>query len=169
MDESTSDEALAALAQQGNKQAFALLVERYEVLARRIAFRMMGDSETARDLAQEAILQAYLSLDKLRNGALFQSWLYGIVLNICRNYRRSQKVNFLSLEALAGGLHFDALPFTGSPDPHTVAEMQELHAHVLAAVASLSPKNREATLVLYKNAVFLSLRGNYFFNVNRAE
>jgi len=95
-------------------------------------------------------------LDKLRDQAQFQSWFYGIVLNLCRNYRRRQKVNFLSLEALAGGLQFDLLPFTThEPDPHTLAEMRELHETVLAAVAALSPKNRQATLLFYYEGLSL--------------
>ncbi|MBX3013555.1 MAG: bifunctional nuclease family protein [Caldilineaceae bacterium] len=144
------DVDLVEQAQAGNKQAFNQLVDRYGPMTERIAFRLIGNAETARDLAQEAILQAYLSLATLRQGGSFQSWLYGIVLNVCRNYRRSQKLNFLSLEALAGGLHFDALPFTSTePEPHVLAEMRELHEQVLAAVATLSPKNREATLLFY--------------------
>lgn len=95
-------------------------------------------------------------MDKLRDQAQFQSWFYGIVLNLCRNYRRRQKVNFLSLEALAGGLQFDLLPFTThEPDPHTLAEMRELHETVLAAVAALSPKNRQATLLFYYEGLSL--------------
>ncbi len=145
------DEVILVLAaQSGDKQAFNRLVDRYEAMAQRIALRIMGDAETARDLAQEAILQAYLSIDKLQHPEQFGSWLYGIVLNVCRSYRRHQKVNFLSLEALVGGLVFDALPFTDpAPALHVVVEMRELHAQVLAAVEALSPRNREATLLFY--------------------
>lgn len=156
MDQADSDLVLVEMAQAGDKEAFGRLVNRYEAMALRVAWRMMGEPEIARDLAQEAILQAYLSLDKLREGGQFQNWLYGIVLNVCRNHRRNQKVNFLSLEALVGGLQFDALPFSDStPDPHTLAEMRELHDHVLAAIAALSPKNREATLLFYYEGLSL--------------
>ncbi|MEZ4867375.1 MAG: DUF151 domain-containing protein [Caldilineaceae bacterium] len=150
MDQQPTEIELVQWARAGDKAAFAQLIDRSETMIYRLAGRMVGDPETARDVAQEAILQSYLSLERLRDEAQFQSWLYGIVLNLCRSYRRSKKPNVLSLEALAGGLHFDALPFTDpGPDPHTLAEMREVHEQVLAAVAALSPKNREATLLFY--------------------
>ncbi len=150
MNQAHDEVTLVLAAQGGDKQAFNRLVDRYESMAQRVALHMLGDAESARDLTQESILQAYLSLGKLRREEQFGSWLYGIVLNVCRSYRRSRKVNFLSLEALAGGRAFDALPFTDPvPAPHAVVEMRELHGQVLAAVDALSPRNREATLLFY--------------------
>jgi len=145
-----SDSELVELARQGHKEAFGELVQRYETMAKSIARRLIGPEETARELVQEAMLQAYLSLDNLREATRFKSWFYGIVLNVCRNYRRSQKYSTLSWEAMLGGVRFEALPFAPTlPDPQQIAEEQELHHLVLGAVNSLSPKNRAATLLFY--------------------
>lgn len=152
-----SEVALVLAAQAGDKAAFGHLVERYETIAWRLAVRMVGSRETAHELTQEAMLQAYLSLAHLKDVHAFGSWLYGIVLNVCRNHRRNQNVAVLSLEAMLGGLHFDALPFAGGePAPHEVAELRELHACVLAAVDSLAPTYRKVTLLFYYDQ--LSLR-----------
>ena len=70
--EDTSDSALIALARSGDKRAFGQLVERYQWLVKRIAMGMVSNAEIARELAQEAILQAYLSLDQLRDNARFK-------------------------------------------------------------------------------------------------
>ena len=60
------------------------------------------------------------------------------------------------MEAIAGGLHFDAIPFTGvAPDPQKVAEEQEVYNLVLEAVNALSPKNRTATLLFYQEQLSL--------------
>ena len=91
----------------------------------RIAIGMVANEDVAQDLVQEAMLQAYLCLDRLQDDKRFQNWLYGIVLNVCRSHIRDRKPVFFSLEAIAGGLHFDAIPFTGvAPDPQKIAEEQ---------------------------------------------
>jgi RNA polymerase sigma factor (sigma-70 family) len=150
MKQAQSELALVIAAQAGDKQAFGQLIEQYEHMANQLAHRMVGDQEMARELTQEAMLQAYLSLPQLVHADKFASWLYGIVLNVCRNYRRNRKSSFCSPEALPGGLHFDALLYSSSePGPQEIVEVHELSARVLAAVNALSPKNREATLLFY--------------------
>ncbi|MGH2542180.1 MAG: RNA polymerase sigma factor, partial [Ardenticatenaceae bacterium] len=83
MDE-REDAVLVELARRGEKEAFGVLIGRYHGMAERVAMGMVSQIELARDLAQEAMLQAYLSLGSLRDDRRFQSWLYGIVLNVCR-------------------------------------------------------------------------------------
>ena len=75
----------------GDKEAFGLLVERYQQMVGHIANKMIADEWVARELAQEAILQAYLSLNHLKDASRFKSWLYGITLNICRSYLRIRR------------------------------------------------------------------------------
>ncbi len=101
------DSALLALARNGDKDAFGELVERYQPMAERIALRMVANPAIAQELAQEAILEAYLSLDHLRDDTRFASRLYGITFNVYRGYLRSQKMIFCSLETLVGGLFID--------------------------------------------------------------
>jgi RNA polymerase sigma factor (sigma-70 family) len=145
-----ADSELVALARSGNKDAFNQLIERYQQMVRRIALGMVAHEEIARELAQEALLQAYLSLDHLRDISRFKSWLYGIVLNVCRSYIRDQKINPYSLEAIMGGMYLDMLYYP-SPviDPEEIVEQRELHTIVLQAVQELSPKDRAATLLFY--------------------
>ncbi len=151
-----TDAELVALARSGEKEAFGQLIERYQSMAKRIAIGMVADEDTAQDLMQEAMLQAYLCLDRLQDDRSFKNWLYGIVLNVCRSYIRDARAVFFSLEAMAGGLKFDAIPFTGvAPDPQIVAEEQELYGLVLEAVNALSPKNRTATLLFYQEQLSL--------------
>lgn len=146
-----TDAQLVALARLGDRNAFGELVKRYQPMAKRIAKSMVAN-EDAQDLVQEAMLQAYLSLKYLRDDNSFKNWLYGIVLNVCRSYIRDRHAVFFSLEAMIGGLHFDAIPFMAvAPDPQRVAEEQELYSLVLAAVNTLSPKNRTATLLFYQD------------------
>ena len=145
-----TDFELVLAARSGDKRAFEELIARHQQVVHRLAARMVTDPAVAQDLAQGALLAAYLSLGDLHNPASFQNWLYGITLNTCRTYLRQRRQDFLSLDALAGGLHFDALLFTsGEPGPEEIVATQELHALIQQAVQSLSPKNRDAVFLYY--------------------
>jgi RNA polymerase sigma factor (sigma-70 family) len=144
------DAELVALARGGDKTAFGHLIKRHQTLALRLAQKMIGRADIAQELVQEAFLQAYLSLDRLRDDDRFQSWLCGIVLNVCRTHIRHQKINFLSFEEIMGGSKVDVDIFaSASPSPMKVAQEQELYDLVLEAVNSLSHKNRSTILLFY--------------------
>jgi RNA polymerase sigma factor (sigma-70 family) len=143
-----TDAELVSKSRAGDKQAFGQLIERYEEMAWRVAARMVANENIARELAQEAMLEAYLCLDRLREATRFRSWLYGIVLNVCRSYLRDQKGDLFSWQARRGGLR--SLPWAELPaDPHLITEAQERERLVLAAIDGLSPKNRAVTLLFY--------------------
>jgi RNA polymerase sigma factor (sigma-70 family) len=145
-----TDTELVALARQGDKDAFGLLTQRYHVIARRFASRLIGNEDGAQDLAQEAMLQAYLSLDNLHDPARFKSWLCGIVLNVCRSHLRDRKIVSFSLEAIIGGLQFYPAPFSGAVvTPEKIAEERELYRIVLEAVNTLSAGDRDIILLFY--------------------
>jgi RNA polymerase sigma factor (sigma-70 family) len=136
-----SDPELILLARQGDRAAFGRLMWRHQPMALRLARRVVGNYDLAQELVQEAMLQAYLSLEKLSDPASFKSWLYGIVLNVCRNDLRRRQVIYLSLETMLGNLTGEPLPIAdNSPDPQLVAAQKELHTAILDAVDTLSPR-----------------------------
>ena len=96
----TIDSDLVALARSGNRDAFGSLIDRYQVVAKSIALRMIANEDIAREIVQEAILQALLSLNRLRDDGRFKSWFFGIVINVCRVYLRQPEAGYLSLEEL---------------------------------------------------------------------
>jgi RNA polymerase sigma-70 factor (ECF subfamily) len=78
-------------AQQGDRQAFARLVERYWNGLYRWLYHLAHDSHTAEDLAQEAFLKALNGLHTFRPGTNFRAWLFRIAHNTFANYRRSAR------------------------------------------------------------------------------
>ncbi|HEX9132932.1 MAG TPA: bifunctional nuclease domain-containing protein [Ktedonobacteraceae bacterium] len=145
-----TDAELVAKVREGDKEAFGQLVERYQQMVERIARKMIADEWIAHELAQESILQAYLSLKHLRDASRFKSWLYGITLNMCRSHLHDRQRDILSLETIIGGLHNDTvIGFDDTVDPQTVAEAHDLHRLVLQAIDDLSSKDKEATLLFY--------------------
>jgi RNA polymerase sigma factor (sigma-70 family) len=136
-----TDAELVTQTRDGDKSAFGQLVERHQQMVERIAKKMVSDEWIAHELAQEAILQAYLSLDHLRDASRFKSWIYGIALNICRSYLQDQKMDILSLETIMGGVHSNIVTnFDDTVDPQTIAEAHDLHRVVMNATQSLDPK-----------------------------
>lgn len=147
---------LVLLARQGDKAAFSWLVLRYQPMAQRIARQAIGNEDLAQEIVQEAMLQAYLSLAKLNDLTRFKSWLYGIVLNLCRNQLRRRKVIYFSLETMVENLVDENRSLDSSSlDPQLLAEQEELHTALLEAVNALSEKNRLATLLFYRDRLSL--------------
>ena len=145
-----TDGELVRRAQQGERPAFDELIVRHQPIALSLAVGIVGDRERALELTQEAVLHAYLSLDRLRKPDSFRAWLCGIVVNLCKSHLRRPRVDTLSLELLSGGRSFDSVPFTDrAPQPHEAAEARETHRLILAAIAQLSPANRDAVLLYY--------------------
>jgi RNA polymerase sigma factor (sigma-70 family) len=145
-----TDNELIDLARQGDKEAFGVLTHRYLLPTRRLAMRLVSREDLAQDLAQEAVMQAYLSLDRLRQPERFKSWLYGIVLNLCRSHIRRREFSMFSLEAVMEGRPQFALPLYDLPlPPERAAEENELQAIILGAVNALTPRDRDAILLFY--------------------
>ena len=145
-----TDGELVRRAQKGERPAFDELIVRHQPIALALATRIVADREWALELTQEAILHAYLSLERLRQPNSFRAWLCGIVVNLCKNHLRRPRVDTMSLELLSGGRSFDSLPFSAkAPQPDEVAQARETHRLILDAIAQLSAANREAVLLYY--------------------
>jgi RNA polymerase sigma factor (sigma-70 family) len=143
-----SDKALVALARGGNHQAFAVLLGRHQAVLLALCRHALGDALLAEDAMQEASLQAFLNLDRLRDATQFGPWLYGIGLNMCRRILRMRSQDAWSWEAMVGGSYIDE-PISLRPGPSELAEAADLRARVLHAVSALPPGQRSAVMLFY--------------------
>ncbi|MCL2677605.1 MAG: sigma-70 family RNA polymerase sigma factor [Clostridiales bacterium] len=81
-----SDEELVVLCLCGQKEAFSLLVQRYQKQVFSLAFNLGGDYEDANDWTQDVFLQVYRSLPAFdADKGKFFSWMYGTAHNVCVN------------------------------------------------------------------------------------
>jgi RNA polymerase sigma-70 factor (ECF subfamily) len=104
------DEDLVARCLRGDAGAFEPIVARYERVLYNAAYRMLGDREEARDVAQGALVKAYEKLASFDPHYRFFSWIYRIVINEALNARsRRPPVSPLVAEAVAAGGQEDAL------------------------------------------------------------
>jgi RNA polymerase sigma-70 factor (ECF subfamily) len=81
---------LRELALQGDEAAFEALVGPLVEPAIRLAYSMLGDRWEAEDATQEAVTRAWRKLHQLRPGMPVRPWFLAIVVNQCRNVRRTR-------------------------------------------------------------------------------
>ena len=86
MSERDIDRELVARAQRGDKQAFNLLVEKYQRKLGRLLSRFIRDPGEVEDVTQEAFIKAYRALPAFRGDSAFYTWLYRIGINTAKNY-----------------------------------------------------------------------------------
>jgi RNA polymerase sigma-70 factor, ECF subfamily len=80
------DRQLVARVQGGDKQAFNLLVEKYQRKLARLLSRFIRDPAEVEDVTQEAFIKAYRALPAFRGDSAFYTWLYRIGINTAKNY-----------------------------------------------------------------------------------
>jgi RNA polymerase sigma-70 factor, ECF subfamily len=102
-DQREIDRALVERAQQGDQQAFAMLVEKYQRKLGRLLSRMIRDAAEVEDVVQESFIKAYRALPSFRGDSAFYTWLYRIGINTAKNYlvsmgRRPQLNNDIEIE-----------------------------------------------------------------------
>jgi len=91
--------AVIALVQAGNPDAFAEIIDKYQIPIQRYLYRLTGDYELARDLAQDTFVQAYKGILKTKEDISFKAWLYRIATNNAWQHRRRKKlISFISFE-----------------------------------------------------------------------
>lgn len=86
------DEKLILLSQKGKIRAFETLVNRYKKNAYFIALGLVGNSEDALDLSQEAFVRVYRSLNKYNGTSKFFPWFYTILTNLCKTHLKKRDV-----------------------------------------------------------------------------
>lgn len=130
--------ALIARTCRDDQAAFGELVEQNRGAILRVCFRLLGNLEDAKDVAQEAFLQAYLGLDRFREGSRFSTWLYRIAVNLCLNVLRRRGPRGEPLD--------EAFP-DPRPTPDRVYAQRELGRRIGRALERLSPDVRAAVVL----------------------
>jgi RNA polymerase sigma-70 factor, ECF subfamily len=86
-----ADDDLARAAREGDRAAFETLVARYRGRVTLFARVLLRRPEDAEDLAQESFVRAFLCLPAYEPRGQFRSWLFGIVVNVCREHQRRER------------------------------------------------------------------------------
>lgn len=77
----------------GEREAFGMIVNKYQSGILSLAWSLLGNSEEARDATQEVFVQAYKNLTRFNHSRSFKNWIYAIAYKRCADSRR--KARFL--------------------------------------------------------------------------
>lgn len=137
-DDDAFDRQLLRQAQAGEEDAFAALVRRHQRRAVRVARSMVPSDEDAEDLAQEAFLRIFRSLDRFDFEHAFTTWLYRIVTNLCIDHLRRRRPQRSTVMGEEDAAELD-LPDPLDERPSDRLESDETAAEVRAVLATLAP------------------------------
>lgn len=93
-----SDSVIIKLVLNGNQQAYALLVNRYQQYVFTLVLRMVKSREEAEEVAQDVFIKAYRALASFNGESKFSTWLYTITHNTSLSFLRKKKVVIHSLD-----------------------------------------------------------------------
>jgi RNA polymerase sigma-70 factor (ECF subfamily) len=139
-----TDTALVAGLRAGDTAAFETLLERYSGRLLRLARRVCGSEEDARDALQDAMLAVFKSIGNFESNSMLSTWLHRIVVNAClmklRTKRRTGGVEIDPEEYLPrfkedGHQLEPSQPWTESAE--SMLERDELRAFVRASIDQL--------------------------------
>ena len=149
------DRELIESAQRGNKDAFAVLVQKYYRNIFNLAYRMTGNREDAMDVTQEVLFRAYRAIASFEPDKPFLPWVYRITWNLCAD--RGRKAGRTPQED-----SFDdsddgpsRLPAPG-PSPDVSYESKELREALSLAISRLGDGYRELIVMFHLDG--LSIR-----------
>lgn len=135
-----SDTTLVQAALGGDNRAFGDLVERYQERIFNTLVRVLGSRDDARDVTQDAFVQALVKLDSFRGDAQFYTWLYRIAMNLALSQRRRRKPTE-SLDAVKENL--GAEPIVQQPTAAQQLIQRERAEQLQTALLQLSDEHRQ--------------------------
>ena len=143
------DLVLVTAVKGGDRQAFKVLMQRYQRKVYAVAFGFLRNPEDALDVVQESFIKVHRYIGKFEGNSSFYTWLYRIVANLCIDHLRKAK-RHRDVEFDDGLRHdgkneppSDLLPHLGRfGDPSDMLRRKEILAAVEASLDHLSEKHR---------------------------
>jgi RNA polymerase sigma-70 factor, ECF subfamily len=132
-------------ARRGDRQAFGVLVERYQRRVVGVAWAVVHNQEDALELAQETFVRAYENLASFESRSSFSTWLYRIAANLAIDFRRREGRHSIVRGEEAEN-EIARLP-SSTGDSFTEFARSELNLRIRAALDELTPEHRAVILL----------------------
>ena len=140
----SDDEKLVSQTLTGDRDAFGVLVHKYQEMVYAYAFQKVRNEEDAQDITQEVFWRAYHHLYQLRHPHRFRSWLYTIMSNECKR----RLVSVIKTRQRETALE-DATEDVLRTEPAHTAPTEGWRVDLEQAISELADENRVAVLMFY--------------------
>ena len=146
MSTAEADRELVKRVQAGDKQAFDLLVIKYQHKLVKLVSRYVHDHAEALDISQEAFIKAYRALPNFRGDSSFYTWLYRIGINTAKNYLVSQgrRPPDSDIDAQDAERYDIESRLKDYESPEALAHRDQVEAVVISAIEALPEDLRTA-------------------------
>ena len=144
------DRELVQRTQDGDQDAYRVLVERYQGRIFAVAYGLLHNREDAREVTQEAFIKAFRNLSGFRRDSSFYTWLYRITVNLGIDFRRrayrNRETGNLDETRLSPDV---SAPTSPRPmgNPGRSLERKELRERIRAAIDQL-PDEQKTVIIL---------------------
>ena len=141
-----SDELLVKKVQEGDTNAYNVLVIKYQYKVAQIISKFVANNADINDIAQDAFIKAYKAINSFRGESSFYTWLYRIVVNAAKTFLESNSKHKNSIDVDSPEFQsIDEQGILASKDtPDRIIESQELHEVIIKAMNDLPKELREA-------------------------
>jgi RNA polymerase sigma-70 factor (ECF subfamily) len=149
-----ADEALVSSTLEGDRDAFEVLIQRHQKPIAHFLFRMVGDPESALDLAQEVFTRVYFSLRSFDPRYRFTTWVYRIASNAAIDHLRRRRILPVSLDRPSSrddGTAPAIEPVDRGPAPDDVIATRELARRIEGEIERLPAPYRELIRLRHRN------------------
>lgn len=144
-----SDKALISLIKNGDKEAFSILIKRYEKKVLNILYLQLGNTPDLEDLAQEVFIKVFKNVKNFRGESQFSTWLYRIAVNVSYDYKRKSKDIYSLDDPLKEDEEdtFEKIIPNNDEDPLSIIEEEDLRNKLRKLIKEL-PKEYQEVLIL---------------------
>lgn len=148
MGEQVTDAQLVAQAQNGDTEAFGLLVRKYQYKVVKLVSRYVNSAD-AQDVAQEAFIKAFRALKGFKGDSAFYTWLYRISINTAKNHlvARSRRPAAQDVDVADAEVFGYADRFSEHDTPDALLESEEVRDTVIASIRELPDDLRTAIML----------------------
>jgi len=140
------DQALVERVQRGDKQAFDVLVLKYQHRINHLVSRYVHDAHESQDVTQEAFIKAYRGLRNFRGDSAFYTWLYRIAINTSKNHlvTMSRKISDTGIDAADAEQYEGGWALRDNASPEREYVTAEIAASVRRSIEALPEDLRTA-------------------------
>ena len=142
-----NDNEIISKVLNGDHQAYAGLVNRYQNYVFTLTLRIVKNREDAEEVAQDVFIKAYKYLADFKGAAKFTTWLYTIVNNTCISFLRKKKLDIHSLD---NEKIFETADNLDSGMTANTIEQKSKLAMVNSAIGLLSTDDAQIITLFYK-------------------